>query len=144
MTTFGSRGYMPFSKQSGNLINKKHNGTCCSVVDYGTKIFSLSTLSPMKDDLVGKKDWACEYILFSVIKIDINMTDTNIFHLNGSRFRWYQREWERGRENPHKNGEWDTPTFKYYIVYCCLISKHIPCVSHHPSIWSKQRFCRCE
>lgn len=70
MTTFGSRGYMPFSKQSGNLINKKHNGTCCSVVDYGTKIFSLSTLSPMKDDLVGKKDWACEYILFSVIKID--------------------------------------------------------------------------
>lgn len=55
MTTFGSRDYMPFSKQSGNLINKKHNGTCCSVVDYGTKIFSLFTLSPMKDDLVGKK-----------------------------------------------------------------------------------------
>lgn len=70
MTTFGSRDYMPFSKRSGNLINKKHNGTCCSVVDYGTKIFSLFTLSPMKDDLVGKKDWACEYILFSVIKID--------------------------------------------------------------------------
>lgn len=24
----------------------------------------------MKDDLVGKKDWVCEYILFLVIKID--------------------------------------------------------------------------
>lgn len=64
------KGLYAIFKTKWELINKKHNGTCCSVVDYGTKIFSLFTLSPMKDDLVGKKDCACEYILFSVIKID--------------------------------------------------------------------------
>lgn len=142
MATFGSRDYMPFSKQSGNLIR---NITVPAAQWWTTVPKSSLSSHFLQWKMIwwGKKIGHVNTSCFQWLK-SINMTDTNIFHLNGSRFRWYQREWDRGRENPHKNGEWDTPTFKYYIVYCCLISKHIPCVSHHPSIWSKQRFCRCE
>lgn len=77
----------------------------------------------------GKKIGHVNTSCFQWLK-SINMTDTNIFHLNGSQFRWYQRESEREKKNQQPwMGHYD---LQNYIVYCCLSAStfSVACIIH--------------